>query len=140
MTIRGVRGATVAAENTVHAILAATRELLQAMLQGNPGLETSDIGSAFFTVTEDLDATYPALAARSIGWTQVPMLCAREIPVPDGMPRVIRVLLHWNTDRSQAEIYHAFLYEAAQLRPDLATVEENDRALSSIPSRDSQFS
>ena len=136
MTIRGVRGATVAAENTVHAILAATRELLQAMLQGNPGLETSDIGSAFFTVTEDLDATYPALAARSIGWTQVPMLCAQEIPVPDGMPRVIRVLLHWNTDRSQAEIYHAFLHEAARLRPDLATVEENDPALSIKPSRD----
>ena len=128
MTIRGVRGATVAAENSVHAILAATRELLHAMLEANPGLETSDIGSAFFTVTEDLDATYPALAARSIGWTQVPMLCAREIPVPNSLPRVIRVLLHWNTDRPQGEIYHAFLHEAAKLRPDLASVEENGSA------------
>lgn len=132
MTIRGVRGATVAAENSVHAILAATRELLHAMLEANPGLETSDIGSAFFTVTEDLDATYPALAARSIGWTQVPMLCAREIPVPNSLPRVIRVLLHWNTDRPQGEICHAFLHEAAQLRPDLASVVENGSVLPDI--------
>jgi chorismate mutase len=119
MLLRGVRGATVAADNNSQTILAATQELLIAMLQANPGLATVDIASAFFTVTEDLDANYPALAARGIGWVQVPMLCACEIPVPGGMPRVIRVLLHWNTDRSQADIRHVFLGEAAKLRPDL---------------------
>jgi chorismate mutase len=119
MSVCGVRGATVAAENTSQAILAATQELLLAMLRANPGLATVDIASAFFTVTEDLDANYPALAARGIGWVQVPMLCAREIPVPGGMPRIIRVLLHWNTDQSQADIRHVFLGEAAKLRPDL---------------------
>ena len=119
MPLRGVRGAIVADDNASQAILMATQELLLAMLQANPSLATSDIASAFFTVTEDLDANYPALAARGIGWVQVPMLCAREIPVPSGMARVIRVLLHWNTDRSQAEINHVFLGEAAKLRPDL---------------------
>jgi chorismate mutase len=119
MPLRGVRGAIVADDNASQAILMATQELLLAMLHANPSLATSDIASAFFTVTEDLDANYPALAARGIGWVQVPMLCAREIPVPSGMARVIRVLLHWNTDRSQAEINHVFLGEAAKLRPDL---------------------
>jgi chorismate mutase len=119
MPVCGVRGATVAAENNSQAILTATQELLLAILQANPGLESVDIASAFFTVTEDLDASYPALAARGIGWVQVPMLCAREIPVPGGMPRIIRVLLHWNTDQSQGDIRHVFLGEAAKLRPDL---------------------
>ncbi len=119
MPIRGVRGATVAAENTSQAILAATQELLLAMLQANPDLQSEDIASAFFTVSDELDAQYPALAARGIGWRYVPMLCAREIPVPTGVPRVIRVLLHWNTDRSQATINHVYLHEAARLRPDL---------------------
>jgi chorismate mutase len=119
MPVRGVRGATVAAENNSQAIIAATQELLLAMLKANPGLATVDIASAFFTLTDDLDANYPALAARGIGWVQVPMLCAREIPVPGGAPRIIRVLLHWNTGLSQADIRHVFLGEAAKLRPDL---------------------
>jgi chorismate mutase len=119
MPVRGVRGATVAEENNIPAILGATRELLLAMLKANPGLRTEDLASAFFTVTDDLDATYPALAARGIGWHQVPMLCAREIPVPTGIDRVIRVLLHWNTDCAQDAIRHVYLHEAAALRPDL---------------------
>jgi chorismate mutase len=119
MAVHGVRGATVTEENTSPAILAATQELLLAMLEANPGLQPADLASAFFTVSDDLDANYPALAARGIGWHTVPMLCAREIPVPTGIPRVIRVLLHWNTERLQTEIRHVYLHEAARLRPDL---------------------
>lgn len=120
MSVRGVRGATVATENTSQAILEATQELLLAILEANPSLATEDLASAFFTVTDDLDANYPALAARGIGWQSVPMLCAREIPVPTGVPRVIRVLLNWNTTHSQTEIRHIYLHEAARLRPDLS--------------------
>jgi len=120
MPLRGVRGATVAAGNNSQAILSATQELLVAMLKANPGLQPDDIGSAFFTVTDDLDSNFPALAARGIGWTQVPMLCAREIPVPTSVERVIRILLHWNTDRPQSDIQHVYLGEAAKLRPDIS--------------------
>lgn len=119
MTVRGVRGATVADANTTDAILSATQELLLALMEANSSLQTEDLTSAFFTVTDDLNATYPALAARGIGWNLVPMLCAREIPVPTGIERVIRVLLHWNTERPQSEIRHIYLKEAAKLRPDL---------------------
>lgn len=122
MPIRGVRGATVAAENTSQAILAATQELLLAMLQANPDLQSEDIASAFFTVSDDLDAIFPALAARGLGWVQVPMLCAREIPAPVGVPRVIRVLLHWNTELHQSAIRPVYLGEAMQLRPDLNNI------------------
>lgn len=119
MPVRGVRGATVASQNQPEAILAATRELLLAILDANPGLHPDDLASAFFTVTTDLQSTYPALAARQIGWFQVPLLCAQEIEAPDSLPRCIRVLLHWNTERTCAEIQHVYLGEAASLRPDL---------------------
>lgn len=119
MPIRGVRGAVAAQENTHQAIYAATQSLLLAILQANPGLEICDLASAFFTLTEDLDAAFPALAARDLGWDQVPMLCAREIPVPGSMPRLVRILLHWNTEKTQSEIQHVYLGETAKLRPDL---------------------
>jgi len=124
MTMRGVRGAIQVSSNQAEAIWAATRELLEAILAANAGMEKEDIASAFFTVTEDLDANYPAYAARSMGWDAVPMLCACEIPVPDGMERVVRVLLHWNTDVSQAGIHHVYLGETARLRPDLMAVQQ----------------
>ncbi len=122
MSVRGIRGAITAPENSAPAILEATRALLSAIQEANPSLETEDIGSIFFTMTADLNATYPALAARQLGWTTVPLLCAREIPVPDGMPRCIRVLLHWNTLLPQHEIRHVYLGEAVRLRPDLAAI------------------
>jgi chorismate mutase len=81
------------------------------------------VGSALFTVTEDLASTFPAQAARRMGWSQVPMLCAREIPVPGSLPRVIRVLVHWNTGTPQAEINHVYLRDAVTLRPDLAAAQ-----------------
>lgn len=119
MAVRGIRGATVAAEDQAESILAATKELLLAIEQANPTLRPEELASAFFTVTEDIRAAYPALAARRLGWTQVPMMCAREIPVPGSLPLCIRVLLHWNTELPAAEINHVYLHGAACLRPDL---------------------
>ncbi len=121
MTIRGVRGAIQVDEDSPEAISRATRELLGAIQESNPGLTPADLASAFFTLTNDLRATYPALAARDLpGWENVPLLCSQELPVPTGMPRCLRVLLHWNTTRSQKEICHVYLGETAKLRPDLA--------------------
>jgi len=120
MSLRGVRGATVADANTADAILEATRELLLAILAANPTLQPEDVASVTFTLTVDLDAVYPAQAARELNWTQVPLMCAQEIPVPDGINRCIRVMLLWNTDLSQSEIQHVYLKEAVRLRPDLS--------------------
>jgi chorismate mutase len=124
MAVRGVRGAIQASANQSEAIWAATRELLEAILAANPAMEAEEIGSAFFTVTDDLNANYPAYAARTMGWDYVPMLCAREIPVPGGMGRVIRVMLHWNTTLPQEEIHHVYLGETARLRPDLTAIQD----------------
>ena len=120
MTVRGIRGAITAAENKEEAILEAARSLLEAMAAANPGLEAEDTASAWFTTTPDLNAAYPAKAARQLGWQQVPLLCTQEIPVPGGLPLCIRVLLHWNTEKKQDEIKHVYLGGAAVLRPDLA--------------------
>jgi len=83
-------------------------------------LVVEDVSSAFFTVTEDLDAEHPALAARQIGWEQVALLCSREIPVPGSLGMCIRVLVHVNTEKSQAEMRHVYLREAIRLRPGFA--------------------
>jgi len=120
MPVRGVRGATSVTQDQPDEILAATRELLLAIQQANPSLNTKDLASAFFTVSDDLHSVYPAQAARELGWVHVPLLCAREIPVPSNLPHCIRVLLHWNTDLPQDAIQHVYLRAAASLRPDLA--------------------
>ncbi|NPA30886.1 MAG: chorismate mutase [Chloroflexi bacterium] len=120
MPVRGIRGANSVAANTRESILAATRDLLRAICQANPGLRPDDMVSIFFTLTPDLNAVYPAYAARQLGWLQVPLLSAQEIPVPDALPRVVRVLIHWNTARPASAIRHVYLGEAARLRPDLA--------------------
>ena len=120
MSLRGVRGAITVERDRPEEILAAAGELLAAILQANPTLEPGDLASAIFTVTGDLCSVYPAKAARQMGWTEVPLMCALEIPVPGGLQRCIRVLLHWNTDLPQQTIHHIYLKEAASLRPDLA--------------------
>ena len=124
MAIRGIRGATVTSVDTTDEILAATRELLSAILQANPSLQVEDLCSAIFTLTEDLSSAYPAEAARQLGWNSVPLICMRDVPVPGSLPRCIRVLLHWNTDLSQDSIQHVYLGQAARLRPDLANNQE----------------
>ncbi|MGC1377821.1 MAG: chorismate mutase [Anaerolineales bacterium] len=119
--MRGVRGATTVNEDQAEPMLAATQELLEAILAANPGMRTEDIASVIFTLTNDLCSAFPALAARRIGWSSVPMMCAREIPVPGSLPCCIRVLVHWNTDTPQNDIRHIYLREAVKLRPDLAS-------------------
>jgi chorismate mutase len=123
MAIRGIRGATTVAADEPDLILEATRELLESILNANENMKPEDVGSALFTVTDDLASTFPAQAARQMGWGLVPMMCAREIPVPGSLRRVIRVLVHWNTDMSQNEITHVYLRDAVKLRPDLVAAQ-----------------
>ncbi|GAP09335.1 chorismate mutase [Bellilinea caldifistulae] len=120
MVVRGIRGAVTVENDQPEAVLAATRRLLQAIQQANPGFEPAEAASMVFTVTPDLTSAFPAEAARQLGWTEVPMMCAQEIPVPDALPRCIRVLIHWNCDLPQSAVRHVYLGEAARLRPDLA--------------------
>ncbi len=119
MTIRcrGVRGATTCDENSRQAILEATRELLEQLIAAND-LRPEDLASAIFTTTPDLNAEYPAVAARALGWTDTALLCGHEMAVPGGLPRCIRVLIHWNTDRRPDEITHVYIRGAKGLRPD----------------------
>ena len=116
--VRGIRGAITVKENTTQEIFEATAELLRNIVEAN-GIKTEDIVSVFLTTTPDLNADFPATAAREMGWSLVPLLCAREIDVPGSMPRLIRVLMHVNTCKKQDEIKHLYLGEAAVLRPDL---------------------
>ena len=117
---RGIRGATTVVENDADMILAATRELLQAIIAAN-GVQEKDVASVLFTVTTDLDAVYPAVAARQLGWTHTALMCAQEMDVRGSLPRCIRVLVHWNTEREIDEIQHVYLHDACRLRPDWAS-------------------
>ena len=117
MAIRGVRGATVATENTREAIVEATRELLRQMIEAN-GIQPEDVASAFFSTTRDLNAEFPAIAARQIGWTDAALMCLHEMDVPHGLPRCVRVLIHWNTDKTADQIVHVYIRGAQALRPD----------------------
>lgn len=117
MPVRGIRGATSVERDTPEDILAATRELLAAMVAANR-IEPDDIASALFTTTPDLSGDYPARAARQLGWTTVPLLGATEMHVPSALARCIRVLLHVNTDTHPTAIKHIYLREARALRPD----------------------
>lgn len=117
--VRGVRGATTVSANERGAIVAATRELLELAVRLN-AIVPQDVASVWFTSTPDLDAEFPAFAARQVGWTDVPLICAREIPVRGALERCVRVLIHWNTDRPQAEVRHVFLHGARILRPEWA--------------------
>jgi chorismate mutase len=115
--LHGIRGATTVDRNDPDEILAATDELLRALIEAN-GLEPDDIVSALFTVTHDLDAAFPARAAEDFGWNIVALLHATEIPVPGSLPRCIRLLVHAYTARGRSEIRHCYLRGATVLRPD----------------------
>jgi chorismate mutase len=115
---RGVRGATTVADNTREEILTATRQLVALMVRRN-GIDPKDVASAIFTTTPDLDAEFPALAARQLGWLDVPLLCGHELAVPGSLPRCIRLLVHWNTELPQADVQHIYVRDAVKLRPDL---------------------
>jgi len=118
MPCRGIRGATTASENNSEAILAATRELLEAIKTAN-NVQPEDIASVIFTVSPDLTAAFPARAAREMGWNHVPLLSAVELDSPEGLSRCIRILIHWNTDRPIFDVRHIYLKDAVRLRPDL---------------------
>jgi len=113
---RGIRGATTVEQNTREEILSATTELLQLLIARND-LRAEDVASAIFSVTDDLDAEFPALAARKLGWTDVALMCTREIPVPESLGKCIRILLHVNTTRSAAQLQHVYIHGAVNLRP-----------------------
>jgi chorismate mutase len=119
MPLRGIRGAIDVPMDEPAAILQATRSLLVAILEANPTLQLEDLASVIFTLTPDLCSVFPAQAARALGWTEVPLLCVQEIPAPGGLPRIVRVLAHWNTELPQGSVKHVYLGEAAGLRPDL---------------------
>lgn len=114
---RGIRGATTVEENTREAILTATRELLHQIVEAND-LQEEDIGSVIFTTSPDVNAEFPALGARQIGWQDVALLCTHEMSVPGSLPSCIRVLIHWNTPKLQHEIVHVYLRGATILRPE----------------------
>ncbi len=114
---RGVRGATTCEANTPEAILQATRELLLLLIEAND-IDSMDLASATFSTTPDLTAEFPAVAARQLGWHDVALMCMHEMNVPKALPQCIRVLLHWNTPKSQAEIKHIYIRGARTLRPE----------------------
>ena len=125
--LRGVRGATTADANTREEILAATRQLLALMIRRN-GIEPEDVGSALFTTSPDLNAEFPALAARQIGWLDVPLLCTYEVDVPCSLRQFVRILVNWNTDKLQDQITHIYIKDAVRLRPDLCKLPPVDFA------------
>ncbi len=121
--VRGVRGATTAEANTSESILAATHELLVALVEANR-LQPDDIASIIFTTTLDLNAEYPAVAARALGWQNVALLCTHEMNVPHSLSRCIRILIHWNTSVPADQVRHVYLRQAISLRPDRSQITE----------------
>lgn len=125
MPCRGVRGATTVDQNDRQQILLATRQLLALMIRRNK-IDPSDVASVIFTTTPDLNVEFPALAARQLGWLDVPLLCSHEMAVEGALRRCIRILIHWNTTKSQKEIEHVYVRGAEALRPDVQKSPEVD--------------
>ena len=135
MPVRGIRGATSAAEDTPEAITEATTELLRGLAEAN-GLAVPEIAFAYFTTTRDLVSEFPARAARELGWLDVPLLCGHDMDVPLPNPRAvarcIRVLLLYNTDRPQAEMKHLYLKDATAIKSDLDRLRTAMSALEAV--------
>ena len=113
--LRGLRGATTADANTKSAIVSATSELLAELVSRND-LDLDDVAAAFFTTTRDLNAEFPAVAARLLGWTQIALMCGHEMAVPDAQPMCIRVMVLLNTDKRPDQLDNVYLRQAANLR------------------------
>jgi chorismate mutase len=117
--IRGVRGATTVTANSEEAIIAATEELFAKLIEVNQ-IQPDSVASVFVSTTEDVDAAFPAKALRKFqGWTYVPVMCMREMPVPNSLKMCIRIMMHVNTSVTQEKIVHVYLNDAQVLRPDL---------------------
>ncbi len=115
---RGVRGAITVNEDNAELIIAAAVDLLKAVIEAN-GIQEQDVASVIFTTTPDLTAAYPAATARQLGWHQVALMGAQEMDNPNGLPRMLRVLIHWNTAKQLGELIHVYMRGAEKLRPDL---------------------
>lgn len=117
--VRGIRGATTVEQNTREAIVEATGELLRLIIEAND-IVSDDVASALFLTTPDLNAEFPAVAARQgLGWTHVALQCGHDMAVPGSLAMCVRILLHVNTDRRQDEVVHVYARGATVLRPDL---------------------
>ncbi len=135
MLVRGIRGATTAEANTREAILDATRELFAAVIEANQ-IQHDHVASIIFSTTPDLNAEFPAVAAREAGWTDVALMCGHEMSVPGSLPRCVRILMHVNTELGLSELKHVYLRGAQVLRPDLVStnpVSLNPAAQSQSP-------
>ncbi|HUC57225.1 MAG TPA: chorismate mutase [Streptosporangiaceae bacterium] len=119
MKVRAIRGAVQVDGDDRQAILDGTAELVTAVMTRN-NLSTDDVISVIFSATPDLSAEFPALAARKLGFQEVPLLCCSEIPVPGAMPRVVRLMMHVETELPRSEMHHVYLRGAAALRLDIA--------------------
>lgn len=115
MLCRGLRGATTAHDNTKEAVLEATTELLERLVAAND-IKSNDLAATFFTTSPDLNAEFPAVAARQMGWNYVPLMCGHEMNVPTGLPLCIRVMLLVNTEKGPEEMAHVYLRDAKDLR------------------------
>ncbi|MDY6935669.1 MAG: chorismate mutase [Spirochaetota bacterium] len=120
MAVRGVRGATTVKSNIREEIVEKTSELLELIVEKND-IDLQDIASVILSVTDDINAEFPAVAARDLGWIYTPLLCTREIPIKGSLKNCIRVLMHVNSDKDQESMIHVYLHNANQLRPDLDT-------------------
>lgn len=116
MMCRGIRGATTVEENSKQAIIGATKELLQKMIEAND-VKAEDVAFAMFTTTPDLNAEFPAVAARQLGWEDSALLCGHEMNVPGALARCIRILVMVNTEKAVDEIVHVYIRGAVNLRP-----------------------
>lgn len=119
MAVRGIRGAIDVARNAKDEILSRTGILLEALIKENR-VKAKDVAAAVFSLTPDLDAEFPAIAARRLGWTDVPLMCCSELDIPGGMKKVVRILLLVNTSLPSSRIRHQYLGNTPRLRPDLA--------------------
>jgi chorismate mutase len=128
MPVRGIRGATTATANTAEAITEATDELLRALVEAND-LDVSEISFCYLTTTVDLNAEFPAYAARRLGWVDVPLLCGHDmnvrLPNPRGVPMCIRILLLYNTEQPQKAMHHVYLRGAAAIKADLDSMRSS---------------
>jgi chorismate mutase len=121
MRCRGIRGATTVDENSKEAIIQSTRELLEKMVEANQ-IDVDEIACAFFSTTTDIDAEFPALAARKLGWSHAALLCGHEMNVPGSLQKCIRVLILYNTEKRTDEIVHVYINGAESLRADIPSV------------------
>lgn len=115
MICRGIRGATTVEQNSKEAIISATRELLEHMIDAND-IDAENVASVIFTTTTDLNADFPAVAARMLGWNETALLCSHEMEVPGSLKMCIRILIHFNTDKSSADIRHIYIKGAKNLK------------------------